>query len=160
MERFSVFFLSLWPWNSVVLSLPLLVVIRRSLHLEDLDLPSEDWVWKWHGCLCNGDPGSTGCTGKPVAASTRDMVLLEFFLSSSSSAPVRIKCGGGIASLDHRDTGSLRCSGKLVTMSSEDMMLSESSSSLCHSKGFPGWSFSIARRSGTQRSTLSGVFLC
>ena len=30
-------------------------------------------------------------------------------------------------------------------MSSEDMMLPESSSSLCHSKAFPGWSFSVAR---------------
>ena len=107
--------------------------------------PSEDLVWKCHGCLCNGDPGNSRCTGKPVAMGTRDMVLLEFCLSSSSSAPVRIKPGSDIASLDHRDPGSSRCSGKLVTMSSEDMMLSESSSSLCHSKGFPGWSFSLAR---------------
>ena len=115
-------------------------------------------MWKCHGCLCNGDPGNSRCTGKPVATGTRDMVLLEFFLSSSSSAPVRTKPGSDIASLDHRDPGSSRCSGKLVTMSSEDMMLSESSSSLCHSKGFPGPSLLLGA-SGTPRCTLSGVFL-
>lgn len=85
---------------------------------------------------------------------------LEFVLSSSSSAPVRIKPAGGIASLDNRDPGSSMCSGKLVTMSSEDMMLSESSPSLCHSKASLAGPFLLLRESGTQRSTLSEVFLC
>ena len=43
---------------------------------------SEDWVWRWHGCLDHGDLGDARSTGKPAAMGTEDMVYLSSSLSS------------------------------------------------------------------------------
>ena len=93
--------------------------------------PSEDQLWRRCCCLDRGDPDGAGYAGNPAATGTGGMMLLGFFLASGNF----------------------------------------------HSKGFPGWSFFIVWHnrnsnstpgwspslllgaSGTQRATLSGIFL-
>ena len=45
----------------------------------------------------HGDPGNARYTGVTAATVTGDVVILEIFLASGSSAPVRIEHGGDAA---------------------------------------------------------------
>jgi len=65
-------------------------VIHRSLFLR---VPWRTWVchsegqvWRWCNCLDFRDLGSPRYAGEPVVRGVRDVVLLGFFLASSSSA--------------------------------------------------------------------------
>ena len=42
---------------------------------------SEDWTWRWHGCLDHRDLRGTRCARKPVATLAGDMALLGLFSS-------------------------------------------------------------------------------
>ena len=52
---------------------------------------------KWHGSLDHGDPDSARYARVSVTIVTGCMVLLAFFLTSGTSAPVRFEHGGGTA---------------------------------------------------------------
>ena len=91
--------------------------------LEDLGLPSEDQVWRWHSCLdCRG-PGTTRYLGEPMVRAAGNMVLLGYFSSLWHLCPSGDRVWRWCSCLDHKDSENARYRGVLMAIVTGDVML-------------------------------------